>query len=83
MTVDFVERVLGAWTAALDWAADKDVLLVVTHDGPIRVLLRELGHVDATDVPVFGITTGATYWLRYHRGGWKLSGDQSDPLWTS
>jgi broad specificity phosphatase PhoE len=67
-----VARVTTAWAEALGWASGKSVLLVVTHDGPIRVLLRRLVAADMTAIPIYGIATGATYWLRRDGERWEL-----------
>jgi probable phosphoglycerate mutase len=45
--LDVRERVVGAWDALLDGAADDGTVLVVTHGGPIYLLLGYLKGMDA------------------------------------
>jgi probable phosphoglycerate mutase len=45
--LDVRERVVGAWDALLEGAADDGTVLVVTHGGPIYLLLGYLKGMDA------------------------------------
>lgn len=46
--LDLRERVLGGWEALIEESADGGTVLVVTHGGPIYVLL---GHLRGMDLP--------------------------------
>lgn len=56
-------RVLGAWRELLESASAEQDVLVVTHGGPIRVLLAESGRLPLQTVPGIDVPLASLHWL--------------------
>lgn len=72
--IAFRERVLSAWRLVVALAGRYNYIITVTHDGFMRLLLRELGFKECTTLPLYAIRPGARFqlWGRSPLSRWSL-----------
>lgn len=57
---------------ALNLSGFGGLTILITHDGPIRALLQELGLAEFAMVPIYGIRACGSFWLELKQSGWCL-----------
>jgi broad specificity phosphatase PhoE len=87
---EFEDRVLDAWSSQVDRAktdashgANTTMVAIVTHDGPLRIILRHIGFGDALEsMPLYGIEPCWSCLLTRdnHASPWRRAADSRAQL---
>lgn len=71
LAVDFRVRVLEAWNVISDLSTS-GIGVVVTHDGPIRIILRAIGLTSLAAVPLYSIKPCACFCICKETRHWQF-----------